>query len=215
MSSSTNYYAGGTNTRLHRPWPSRWPRTYIRPTSISFLRICQSPATDVVVVACFRGVFFVSSLIGCLLSWALFIEKTVLLCFARFLFKWRETTLWMFPDANELYVWMLSRRRRSRRELVSSCWKRGRREWRWRLAGRGNWWRGRLVRKNWLHCQQWTKPSVFQLTKLWQPHLISAIGRTEEKTTTCTNKDDEPLMMKDSEGKGKTRTNLYLSRTGG
>ena len=37
---------------------------YIRPTSISFLRICQSPATDVVVFACFRGVFFVSSLIA-------------------------------------------------------------------------------------------------------------------------------------------------------
>ena len=35
---------------------------YIRPTSISCLRICQSPATDVVVVACLRGVFFVSSL---------------------------------------------------------------------------------------------------------------------------------------------------------
>ena len=64
----------------------------------------------------------------------------------------------------ELYVWMLSRRRRSRRELVSSSWKRGRREWRWRLAGRGNWWQGRLVRKNWPHCQQWTKTSVFQLT---------------------------------------------------
>ena len=44
--------------------PSRWPRTYIRPTSISFLRICQSPATDVAVVACFRGVFFVSSLVA-------------------------------------------------------------------------------------------------------------------------------------------------------
>ena len=37
---------------------------YIRPTSISFLRICQSPATGVVVVACLRGVFFVSSLIA-------------------------------------------------------------------------------------------------------------------------------------------------------
>ena len=37
---------------------------YIRPTSISFLRICQSPATDVVVVAYLRGVFFVSSLIA-------------------------------------------------------------------------------------------------------------------------------------------------------
>ena len=36
---------------------------YIRPTSILFLRICQRPATDVVVVACLRGVVFVSSLI--------------------------------------------------------------------------------------------------------------------------------------------------------
>ena len=31
----------------------------------------------------------------CLLFWAFFIEKTVLLCFARFLSKWRETALWM------------------------------------------------------------------------------------------------------------------------
>ena len=38
----------------------------------------------------------------CLLSWALFIEKTVLLCFARFLSKWRETALWMFPDATQV-----------------------------------------------------------------------------------------------------------------
>ena len=39
----------------------------------------------------------------CLLScnWALFIEKTVLLCFVRFLSKWRETALWMFPDATQ------------------------------------------------------------------------------------------------------------------
>ena len=37
---------------------------YIRPTSISFLRICQSPAIVVVVVACLRGVFFVNSLIA-------------------------------------------------------------------------------------------------------------------------------------------------------
>ena len=37
----------------------------------------------------------------CLLSWALFIEKTVLLCFARFLSKWRETALWTFPDATQ------------------------------------------------------------------------------------------------------------------
>ena len=66
----------------------------------------------------------------CLLFWAFFIEKTVLLCFARFLSKWRETALRMFPDATswyELYVWWLSLRRRSRREMVSSCWKRRRR----------------------------------------------------------------------------------------
>ena len=43
----------------------------------------------------------------CLLFWAFFIEKTVLLCFARFLSKWRETALWLFQDATswyELYV---------------------------------------------------------------------------------------------------------------
>ena len=45
--------------------PSWWPKdVYIRRTSIWFLRILQSPATDVVVVACLRGVFFVSSLIA-------------------------------------------------------------------------------------------------------------------------------------------------------
>ena len=37
----------------------------------------------------------------CLLSWALFIEKTVLLCFAQFLSEWRETALWMFQDATQ------------------------------------------------------------------------------------------------------------------
>ena len=47
----------------------------------------------------------------CLLFWAFFIEKTVLLCFARFWSKWRETALWLFPDATswyELYGWLLS-----------------------------------------------------------------------------------------------------------
>ena len=84
----------------------------------------------------------------CLLFWAFFIEKTVLLCFARFLSKWRETALWLFPDATswyELYVWWLSLRRRSRREL---SWCRlvesEGYEWRWIFAGRGTWWRGRL-----------------------------------------------------------------------
>ena len=32
-------------------------------------------------------------------------------------------------------------------------------------------------------------------------HLISAIGRTEQKTTTCTDKDGEPIMSKDRDGK--------------
>ena len=40
----------------------------------------------------------------CLLFWAFFNEKTVLLCFARFLSKWRETALWLFPDATSGYV---------------------------------------------------------------------------------------------------------------
>ena len=32
-------------------------------------------------------------------------------------------------------------------------------------------------------------------------HLISAIGRTEEKTTICTDKDGQPIMRKDRDGK--------------
>ena len=32
-------------------------------------------------------------------------------------------------------------------------------------------------------------------------HLISAVGRTEQKTTTCTDKDGEPIMHKDRDGK--------------
>ena len=55
----------------------------------------------------------------------------------------RSDTSWY-----ELYIWWLSWRWRSRRQRVSSCWKWGRREWQWRLAGRGNRWRGRLVKKN-------------------------------------------------------------------
>ena len=77
----------------------------------------------------------------CLLFWAFFIEKTVLLCFARFLSKWRETALWLFPDATswyELYVWWLSLRRRSRRELSWFRLVESEGEWRWIFAGRGN-----------------------------------------------------------------------------
>ena len=77
----------------------------------------------------------------CLLFWAFFIEKTVLPCFARFLSKWRETALWLFPDATswyELYVWWLSLRRRSRRELSWFRLVESEGEWRWIFAGRGN-----------------------------------------------------------------------------
>ena len=73
----------------------------------------------------------------CLLFWAFFIEKTVLLCFARFLSKWRETALWLFPDPTswyELYVWRRSRRELSWFRLVESEGY----EWRWIFAGRGN-----------------------------------------------------------------------------
>ena len=38
----------------------------------------------------------------CLLSWVLFPEKTVHLCFLRFLSKWRETALWMFQMRHKL-----------------------------------------------------------------------------------------------------------------
>ena len=72
---------------------------YIRPTSISFLRICQSPATGVGCCCMSPRCLLRQFVDRCLLFWAFFIEKTVLLCFARFLSKWRETALWLFPDA--------------------------------------------------------------------------------------------------------------------
>ena len=59
-----------TNGCLENRCASRWPKTFIyyvyllRPTSISLLRICQSPTTKVVIVACLRCVFFVSLLIA-------------------------------------------------------------------------------------------------------------------------------------------------------
>ena len=103
--------------------PSRWPRTYnIRPTSISFLRICQSPATGVVVVACLQGVFFVSSLIAACSSGPFSLRKQFFYASRGFCpnggkqrcgcSQMRQMTSWY-----ELYVWWLSLRRRSRREL--------------------------------------------------------------------------------------------------
>ena len=88
----------------------------------------------------------------CLLSWALFVEKTVRLCFTRFLFKWRETVLWMFPDATQAgtsctfeYFRDNGDQRESWFRLVEISEGDGNNDW--RLAGRGNWWRGRLVGK--------------------------------------------------------------------
>ena len=120
----------------------------------------------------------------CLLFWAFFIEKTVLLCFARFLSKWRETALWLFPDAtswSELYVWWLSLRRRSRRELFRLVESEGY-EWRWIFAGRGNWWRGRLGGK-WPHfcCERRPRRFNSQWTLAWP--LPSSRDRRYECTS--------------------------------
>ena len=91
---------------------------------------CMSPR-------CLRRQFVVR----CLLFWAFFIEKTVLLCFARFLSKWRETALlWMFPDATSCTSCTFDgfrydgERGESWFPLVESEGD----EWRWIFAGRGN-----------------------------------------------------------------------------
>ena len=67
VSGSINPFTATGRIYTSQKRPSGWPRTYIhvRPTSILFLRICQRPATDVVVVvACLRGLFFITSLIA-------------------------------------------------------------------------------------------------------------------------------------------------------
>ena len=53
---------------MSQKWPSQWQRMYIYMyVQLQFrfyaAMVCQSPTTNVVVVACLRGVFFVSSLI--------------------------------------------------------------------------------------------------------------------------------------------------------
>ena len=73
---------------------------YIRPTSISFLRICQSPATDVVVVACLRGVFFVSSLIAAC-SLGLCSLRKQFFCASRGFVQMARNSAVMFPDATQ------------------------------------------------------------------------------------------------------------------
>ena len=113
---------------------------YIRPTSISFLCICQSQATDVVFVACLRCVFFVSWLIAaCSLGPCSLRKQLILLCFA-----------WFCPNGRKQRCGCSQMRHKLVRavrlmafmttviDLASFGWKLGRREWRWRLAGRGN-----------------------------------------------------------------------------
>ena len=75
---------------------------YIRPTSISFLRICQSPAIDVVVVACLRGVFFASSLIAACSLGSCSLRKQFIYASRGLLSKWRETAVWMFQMRHKL-----------------------------------------------------------------------------------------------------------------
>ena len=81
--------------------PSGWPRTHIKvqPQFRFHTFVKARPATDVVGMS--RRCLLPQLVDRCLLSWALFIEKTVLLCFARFLFKLRETALSMLPDATQ------------------------------------------------------------------------------------------------------------------
>ena len=66
----------------------------------------------------------------CLLFWAFFIEKTVLLCFARFLSKWRERAFVAVPGCDKQVravrlMAFVTTAIEERAQLVSSCWKRG------------------------------------------------------------------------------------------
>ena len=146
--------------------PSRWPRTYIsvQPQFRFYVFVKARPPTWLLL--------HVSEVSSSSVRWSLlallglFIEKTVLLCFTRFLSKWRETALWMFPDATQAGTscmfdgfnddgdWGESWFR-----LVESEGD----EWRWRLAWRGNWWRGRLGKKM-TTLLLWTKTLMFKLT---------------------------------------------------
>ena len=81
--------------------PSRWPRTYIY-VQPQFRFYASVKAGHRRGCCCmFPRCLLCQFVDRCLLSWALFIEKTVLLCFARFLSKWRERALWMFPDVTQ------------------------------------------------------------------------------------------------------------------
>ena len=57
----------------------------LRPKSILFVCICQSPATDVVVVARLRGVFFFSSLMAACSLGSCSLRNSAHLCFPPFL----------------------------------------------------------------------------------------------------------------------------------
>ena len=88
--------------------PSRWPRTYIYTSHLNFVSTHLSKPGHRRGCCCMSPRCLLRQFVDhCLLFWAFFFEKTVLLCLARVLSKWRETALWLFPDATswyELYV---------------------------------------------------------------------------------------------------------------
>ena len=138
----------------------------IRPTSISFLRICQSPATGVVVVACLRGVFFVSSLIAACSSGPFSLRKQFFYASRGFV-QMAGNSVVVVPRCDKLVravrlMAFVTTAIEERAQLVSSCWKRGLRMtvdicWERKLVtgAPGGKMTTRLL---------WTKTSTFQLT---------------------------------------------------
>ena len=147
--------------------PGGQGRIYIRPASISFLLICQSPATDVVVVACFRGVFFVNSLIA---------AYSLGLCSLRKQFFYASRGF--CPTGGKQRCGCSQMRHKLVRAVRLNAFETMAIEERAgfvllkaRATGMAveiGWQRklmtGAPGEKNWPHCSQWTKTSVFQLT---------------------------------------------------
>ena len=88
----------------------------------------------------------------CLLFWAFFIQKTVLLCFARFCLNGGKQRCGcsQMRQAGTSCTFDGFRYDRDRGENWFRLVKSEGDEWRWIFAGRGNWWRGRLGGK-WPH----------------------------------------------------------------